>query len=411
MSIFLLALYLFLAGTSLISTAPLLFLRQPETVMVLLMAAGLLFPLRGVICLVLSWRRSGRPHRIDVFLCLAELLVGALFLCLPRFSQTAFFVALILYLSFWIAVKAIDTRIYARTRQWRYFVPSLVTAVCSADLFLFLLFSPVQLRKQTVAMVVAVLLVLFGLGLLCDFLGIAVKAPRFRRVVGSIRLALPDFIGLLLPLHAVTAMRPEPLLEKRDENEVEVLFQVAERGIALAGHCELCIDGETLTYGCYEPQSRHLFRTVGGGVIIRAPREQYLRWCIRENGKKVISYTLRFPSEQMTLIRSQISDLERRMEPWQPEVQAEEYASRIRAVDNVRFFRVTEGSFRTYFVPTINCVTITNRILEKTELGKAVMLGIKTPGAYLDFLERQYRSGSGIVMNRCVYDRDTAQES
>lgn len=59
--------------------------------------------------------------------------------------------------------------------------------------------------------------------------------------------------------------------------------------------------------------------------------------------------------------------------------------------------------FLTYFVPTINCVTITNSILAKTELGSALMPGIRMPGAYMDMLDRQYRSGSRIIVDRRVY--------
>ena len=64
---------------------------------------------------------------------------------------------------------------------------------------------------------------------------------------------------------------------------------------------------------------------------------------------------------------------------------------------------MTDGPFRTYFIPTINCVTITNSILGHTDLGSALMPGVKTPGAYMDMLDRQLRSGSDIVVARHVY--------
>lgn len=55
------------------------------------------------------------------------------------------------------------------------------------------------------------------------------------------------------------------------------------------------------------------------------------------------------------------------------------------------------GPYATYFIPTINCVSLTNKLLEKTDIGRTVMLGLKTPGAYLDLLEREYLAGNPVV--------------
>ena len=71
----------------------------------------------------------------------------------------------------------------------------------------------------------------------------------------------------------------------------------------------------------------------------------------------------------------------------------------------MRFWRVQRGPYATYFIPTINCVCLTNELLEKTDIGRTVMLGLKTPGAYLDLLEREYLAGNPAVTARRVYDR------
>ena len=66
----------------------------------------------------------------------------------------------------------------------------------------------------------------------------------------------------------------------------------------------------------------------------------------------------------------------------------------------MRFWRVQRGPYATYFIPTINCVSLTNELLEKTDIGRTVMLGLKTPGAYLDLLEREYLAGNPAVTAR-----------
>ncbi len=409
MYILFLATMLLLTGAGMLSAAPALFLQHPQAVTALLMILGLAFPLRSVIYLILIWRRKGRMNAVMLVLSAIEALAGIAIIFLPRFSQMAFFVVLELYLSFICAVKATDAYIYRKTRQWCSFVPALVTAILVFQTFIYLLTAPSGLRQQTVAYAAGALLTVFGTGQLCDFLGVVVKSRRFRRVLSSIRLALPDYIGLFLPLRTVSTLKTQPLAPQENTNDVEVLFQVDERGIGLAGHCELCIDGQTMTYGCYEPSSRRLFGTVGGGVIFRAPREKYLDWCIRENQKKVISYTLRFDDEQMAQVRQQLSYLEAMCQPWEPQISPKEYVSRLQKLETVRFYRVTQGPFATYFIPTINCVTITNSLLEKTEIGKALMIGVKTPGAYMALLDRQYYAGNGAVVDRKVYDRGLQQ--
>lgn len=349
-----------------------------------------------------------------IFLSAIELAMGAVLILLPRFSTTAFLVVLEIYLSLLMAVKAIDAGIYAKARLWRRFIPALAGSCAGVELFFLILFAGTELREQAVSFAVGTLLMVFGAGQICDFLGFVVRSPRFRRVVSSIRLALPDAWGLLLTLRTADILPQEPLgpLPETGKEDFEVLFQVSAHGVALAGHCELCFDGYTLTYGAYDPDTYRFGKTTGDGILFRAPREPYLDWNIRVHRKKIISYTIRLDEAQAALVREQWRKLEDVLAPWEPQLGPKEFVTRLRkAVNGVSFYRVTEGPFRTYFIPTINCVTITNSLLERTEIGKALMLGIKTPGAYLDLLERQYRAGNGAVVSRRVYTTALSEAS
>lgn len=188
--------------------------------------------------------------------------------------------------------------------------------------------------------------------------------------------------------------------------EFELLFQTSAHGIGLVGHCELCFDGWTLTYGAYDPAHQRLLRTMGAGIVFSAPREPYLRWCIGTHHRRVISYSLRLPPAQAAQLRAELERFRQTLSPWQPEALPEDcFAGRLRRLGGVRFWRVQRGPYATYFIPTINCVSLTNELLEKTDIGRTVMLGLKTPGAYLDLLEREYLAGNPAVTARRVYDR------
>lgn len=379
-------------------------LQQPVAITVLLILLGLTFPLRGVILMIAARCRGLRPSRTSVILCTVELALGVGILCLARFSTLALYILLATYLFSILVAESIDCYIYARARQWRFFIPSAVSTALGTQFLVWLLVLP-PLEKQHVLLGFSLLmLAVFGASMLCDLLFFLVKSGGFRRVLSNIRIALPDYAGLALPLHTTDASRPEPLAPAQEA--VEVLFQVSRHGIGIVGHCELCIDGRTLTYGCYDPASRRFFGSMGTGVIFRAPRETYLRWAMHTNRKKIVSYALRLPPEQLRLVREQLASMEKHWERWLPQERAEEFISRVQRVPEVEIFRMTGGPFRTYFVPTINCVTITNSILGRTSLGSALMPGVKTPGAYMDMLDRQLRSGSEIVVARHVYGEE-----
>ena len=211
-----------------------------------------------------------------------------------------------------------------------------------------------------------------------------------------------------MPQRTADVLPRAPLgpVPQQGTEEFELLFQTSAHGIGLVGHCELCFDGRTLTYGAYDPAHQRLLRTVGAGIVFSAPREPYLRWCIGTHHRRVISYSLRLPPAQAAQLRAELERFRQTLSPWQPEALPEDcFAGRLRRLGGVRFWRVQRGPYATYFIPTINCVSLTNKLLEKTDIGRTVMLGLKTPGAYLDLLEREYLAGNPAVTARRVYDR------
>ena len=109
---------------------------------------------------------------------------------------------------------------------------------------------------------------------------------------------------------------------------------------------------------------------------------------------------------QAAQLRAELESFRQTLSPWQPEALPEDcFAGRLHRLGGVRFWRVQRGPYATYFIPTINCVSLTNKLLEKTDIGRTVMLGLKTPGAYLDLLEREYLAGNPAVTARRVYDK------
>ena len=395
-----------LSGLGMLGLGPALLAGRTGAAHVVLLLSGLLLPLRGMGYLALVWRRGNRPSAVSVVLAVVELLAGAGLLLLPQLSVRLFAVVVAVYLTLLVAVEGVNAALSGRTRRWGAFFPALAAAVGGTVLFVLIVFVP-ALRDDALRYTAALMLTVFGTGLVCDVLALTIRSRRVRRVLGSIRVALPDLMSLFLPQRTADVLPRAPLgpVPQQGTEEFELLFQTSARGIGLVGHCELCFDGHTLTYGAYDPAHQRLFRTAGAGILFSAPREPYLRWCIGTHHRRVISYSLRLAPAQAAQLRGELARFRQALAPWQPDDLPDGcFAERLSRLGGVRFWRVERGPYATYFIPTINCVTLTNELLEQTDIGRAVMLGLKTPGAYLDLLEREYLAGNPAVTARRVYD-------
>ncbi len=190
------------------------------------------------------------------------------------------------------------------------------------------------------------------------------------------------------------------------EPNAEMIFHFSKYGNGVAGHCELCIDGRTYTYGNYDPDSRILFRTAGNGIIIRAKKEDYIDWIISSNHKMVIVYGLRLNDEQMVSLRENLKIFDECMVSWDKEAKhtvSSEFIKKVTLNIDADIYKITKGRFKTYFLPTINCVTLTDSFLKNTPIGRTILPGISTPGSYLDILQRQYDTGSDFVVSLKTY--------
>lgn len=389
-----------LSGLCLLAVGPLLMQGRQEAMLFLLILVTLMVPIRAVAGFVTVLKKNRQVSLTAVLLLLFEVAILALLVVLPFLSREAFLIFLLLYLSFIVTVKGIDTFLYARARSWPFFVASVVATVLGAEFFRVILFDVEGGRDQALFIAIGVLLMIFGTGQICDFMALLVKNRKVNKVLRNIRLALPDLTGLLIPLRTAELLPEAPL--KGERGTVEVIFQVSPHGISVAGHCELCLDGWTYTYGAYDPAHQHIFKTVGRGILMKAPRDEYLSYCMRHFKKKVIRYTLSLDPEQEEILRGEVAKLDTCLEPWHPDLPPKAYASRLRQIPGVHLYRIVSGRFRRYFIPTINCVSLTDSLLGETELGHAHIMGIKTPGAFMDHLERQYLSETGLVKDRHV---------
>lgn len=167
-----------LSGIGMLGLGPALMAGRAGAAHVVLLLSGLLLPLRGLIYLLLARRRGNRPGRMSVLLAAVELLLGAGLLLLPQLSVRLFAVVVAVYLTLLVTVEAVNAILYGRMRRWGAFFPAMAAAVGGTGLFVLIVFVP-ALRDAALRYTAALLLTVFGTGLVCDVLALTIRSrPR-----------------------------------------------------------------------------------------------------------------------------------------------------------------------------------------------------------------------------------------
>ncbi len=371
---------------------------------ILNIAAGCLLPLRGVLYLLLARRSGTQLHSGMLIQTVLESALSLVIIFLPRFSYQSFLVVLCLYLSFYTAVQGINAFIYGRDRIYQYFIPALCQALIFPLLIAAILLLPDDLRYRFVMSGSGYLLSILGFAYFCDWMSVAIKNKRAANIFHRISVTMPGFGGLGVPARLLHTLHNDPPSSPPD---AEIIFNYGKHGKGVAGHCELCVAGKTFTYGNYDPASRAIFKTLGNGIIFRADKEQYIDFLLRQD-RTVVVYGLRLSAEQKTGLQEALSRLEQSLADWQAEAQrtpSEEYIRKVTDQLDARVYRITNGRFRSYFLPTINCVTLTGSLLKGTAAGNVLIPGLYTPGAYMELLHRLYVAGNDVVFSVTTHHR------
>lgn len=371
---------------------------------VISMLAGCLIPLRSVYFIVLNIRSGNRISVPSLFQALTETILALAIVFLPHLSYQAFVVFLVLYLSFYTAVKTIDAVIHKKNRVYQHFIPSLCQAVLFSHLFLLLLFLPHTLRHPLLVWVSGLVLSLLGHTVLCEFLATKIRNPKVSQAFRRIMVTLPWVSGLSFPYRLMEGIESSTKDEPSPQSDVEILFSFGKDRQGMAGHCELCFNGKTYTYGNYDPSSRRLLKTMGDGILFCSDRNARIQW-LTEHGRTVIAYGLSPDAKQYRNIEMAVRSLHERMELWNIPNDPNEYIYQIHQYLSTEIYRICQGRFATYFLPTINCVALTGHLLRSTDAGHIFIPGLRTPGTYMDALHRLYLAENSIVSYVKTYEK------
>lgn len=198
--------------------------------------------------------------------------------------------------------------------------------------------------------------------------------------------------------------------------DLEVFIYLKENGPESFGHVDISFGNKIYSYGCHDPENRELFGTLGDGVLIISPRDEFLNNAILNEDKTIIGYQIKLTDDQKKIISGKIDKLLHRSVEWEskaeslqrngePSADCSDYASRVYNTCKAKMVKFTEGKFKTYFVFSTNCVLLADYLIRTNELDLIKVSGIVTPGAYISFLNQETKRQKSCVVNRTIYQK------
>lgn len=329
------------------------------------------------------------------------------------------FITFIPYVIGWWAlingiVQAINFYVYRRDCMrgtgWRFLL-ALVTLVMAAVL---IFFPESQLRF--LSRLSGGYLVFYGLVTFFGSLKDILSPVTQRRLMKHMSISAPVFLASLTPQRvflSIDALAKTKRLETSDPSvlapsDLEVFFYLTKSGPESLGHVDISYKGQIFSYGCHDPENRHLFGTLGDGVLVISPREEFLNHALVGENKVIISYGIVLTEKQKAVLEKRLIEMLGRSIPWQSQAElgneeAKDYASRVYRSTHAQMLKFEEGKFRTYFVFSTNCVLLADHILRCPQLELFNITGIVTPGTYLSFLNDEYCREGSVVTTRTIY--------
>ncbi|MDD6466800.1 MAG: hypothetical protein PUF50_01285 [Erysipelotrichaceae bacterium] len=273
--------------------------------------------------------------------------------------------------------------------------------------------------------VIALYFMVYGLRELMDLVREILPSGSGTRLDQKIQLAIPPMMSALIPSQLMSVF-----LDRSQEDEVqrkfdaikqdiipdvEVLIHLAPSGPARFGHVDMIYQNTIFSYGCYDPHTRKLVGTMGDGVVIVSPVNTYLHNCLANENKVLVAFGISLNEQQKERLNQKILELselwveflsdEQRLQQGLPcEGDAKDYISRVtRTSPQAKFYKFKEGRFKTFFVLSSNCVSFVAYLMKVIGLNLFDLSGIISPGAYYDFLNRQFMSHNGFIVSRKLY--------
>lgn len=375
---------------------------------------SLLITILGVLSFVFNAIKPKK--KINLLLSVSTFAMGLFFFSRPSTFLSLFPIIFGFYMLLNGIIKLVAYIIYKETKLKGYH-PTLLASIVDF-IFSYIMISNPGDNIKTLTIILGVYLIFFGITYLYDLIK-DLYPKLFKSKKRKIRVTLPIIISALIPYRIYTkinnvldkASTPVHIRNKNTSGKVdlEIFIHVKDSLIGSMGHADLCFDDKVYSYACYDDNSKRLFETVADGMLcIVKSKSKYLKFCTNYAKKTIFSFGITLSEKQKDRIRKELNKVQEYAYHWRCDQElnngeCKDFASILYKHTGVQYYKFTEGKWKTYFVFTTNCVKLVDKVLGTTGSDILNVNGIVTPGAYYNFLNKEFKRKNSAVIKKTIY--------
>lgn len=290
----------------------------------------------------------------------------------------------------------------------------LTTSTLSLMLSITLMFSK-DTNSIYICYIIGLYLILYGITIISS--SILTKT----KIVLPLPIIFTMFLPNILIKRILKGINPKKINNNQDQG-LEILIHLSKTGSASLGHVEFAFEDKVYSYACYNYLNRRLFGGIGDGIFGIFDKKAYLKYCICEKNRFIISYGVKLTNKEKENVTKEIDKLiSTNTEIWYPEIKYyedgliekrdfNEMANKIYKHANGKFYRFTKGKYKTFFVLRTNCATCVDNIFNVIGTKIINLEGIISPGTYYSYLEKEYHKKNSKIISKTLYTKELIEK-
>ena len=290
----------------------------------------------------------------------------------------------------------------------------LTTSTLSLMLSITLMFSK-DTNSIYICYIIGLYLILYGITIISS--SILTKT----KIVLPLPIIFTMFLPNILIKRILKGINPKKINNNQDQ-DLEILIHLSKTGSASLGHVEFAFEDKVYSYACYNYLNRRLFGGIGDGIFGIFDKKAYLKYCICEKNRFIISYGVKLTNKEKENVTKEIDKLiSTNTEIWYPEIKYyedgliekrdfNEMANKIYKHANGKFYRFTKGKYKTFFVLRTNCATCIDNIFNAIGTKIINLEGIISPGTYYSYLEKEYHKKNSKIISKTLYTKELIEK-
>ncbi len=349
----------------------------------------------------------------DILLSLWTYLIGLFFLKNKIKYLSLFPIIFALYMLLNGLIKFITYIIFKNEENKNYYFV-LIGSLTDFSFSYLMIRKPYQ-NINTLTLILGIYLILYSFTYLNDFLKEIFKEQSTKR---KLRITPPIIFTVLIPYRVkgkinkyLDTFKTEVEIKKEKKKvDLEIYIHVSEKDEGKVGHADFSYNGIVYSYGCYDENSKRLFKSLGDGTLFKINnKDKYIEFCTNYSKKTIFAFGLSLNNNEKKEIEKKLKEIENNTYFWNPLNKGKlknTYAQNLIKKTNAKFYKFNKSNYKTYFLLSTNCVKLVDDVLGVVGSDILKINGVITPGAYYEYLEKEFKRENSKVIKKQIYQNN-----